>query len=125
MRNKSTLRTFKTGDLEGNRFDFPGGLKIFIFPKDVHDCSGLLLVKYASQYYTSAPKNPPSRRILIKKFKSSFHRFPSLPFYWGKPKRFCKTVLMNSVLCAATDEQIRHVDIFFSNYYNLQSVHFE
>ena len=24
-----------------------------------------------------------------------------------------------------TDEQLRHVDIFFSNYYNLQSVYFE
>ena len=24
-----------------------------------------------------------------------------------------------------TDEQLRHVDIFFSNYYSLQSVHFE
>ena len=24
-----------------------------------------------------------------------------------------------------TDEQLRHVDMFFSNYYNLQSVHFE
>ena len=24
-----------------------------------------------------------------------------------------------------TDEQLRQVDIFFSNYYNLQSVHFE
>ena len=24
-----------------------------------------------------------------------------------------------------TDEQLRHVDILFSNYYNLQSVHFE
>ena len=24
-----------------------------------------------------------------------------------------------------TDEHLRHVDIFFSNYYNLQSVHFE
>jgi len=50
MRNKSVLRTFKTGDLEGNRFDFHGGLKIFIFPKDVHVYSGLLLVKNASQY---------------------------------------------------------------------------
>lgn len=56
MRNKSVLRTFETGDLEGNRFDFSEGLKIFIFPKDVHDCSGLLLVKNATQYYTSAPK---------------------------------------------------------------------
>ena len=64
MRNKSTLRTFKKGDLGGNRFDFPGGLKIFIFPKDVHDYSGLLLVKNATQYYTSATKNPPSRWIL-------------------------------------------------------------
>ena len=24
-----------------------------------------------------------------------------------------------------TDEQLRHVDVFFSNYYNLRSVHFE
>ena len=108
MRNKPVQRTFKTGHLGGNR------LKIFIFPKDVHVYSGLLLVKNASQYYTSAPKNPPSRWILITKFQSRFHGFPSLPFCWGKPKRFCKTILMNTVLCAATDEQLRHADIFFS-----------
>ena len=105
MRNKSVLRTFETGDLEGNGFDFPEGLKIFIFPKDVH----------------FSAEDPPSRRILIKKFKSRFHGFPSLPFYWGIPISFCKTVLRNSVLCAATDEQIRHLNIYFSSYCNLQS----
>ena len=110
MRNKSTLTTFKKGDLGGNRFDFPGGLKIFIFPKDVHDYSGLLLVKNATQCYTSATKNPPSRWILWISF---------FTVLLGKTKK----VLQDC--CAATDEQLRHVDILFRNYYNLQSVHFK
>ena len=57
MRNKSTLRMFKTGDLEGNRFDFPGGHKFSFSPRTFHDYSVFnTLVKNASQYYTSAPK---------------------------------------------------------------------
>ena len=42
---------------------------------------------------------------------------------------YCRNKFLIAVSCThfrhPTDEQLGHVDIFFSNYYNLQSVYFE